>query len=80
MPSQHTDTDMWGVSDPAERRRVTFLDAGAGSLTPHLCYDTCAGALTGRQNTPPVLAAMSDRNIASFKELRRLGDHHSAGV
>jgi hypothetical protein len=30
------------------------MRAAVGSLTPHLCSDTCAGTLTGRQNTPPI--------------------------
>jgi hypothetical protein len=52
-PQHITDTDMWGVSDPAERPRGRGCEAGAGSLTPHFCSDSCAGALTGRQKTPP---------------------------
>lgn len=69
-----SDHDTWGVSDPAWRPPSRVCEARAGSLTPHLDFDTCAGALTGRHNTPPVLTALSDSNIGSFKGLRRLGD------
>lgn len=44
---------MWGVSDPAGRRRGRICDAAAGSLTPHLYSYSCAGALIGRHRTPP---------------------------
>jgi hypothetical protein len=44
---------MWGVSDPADSPWGRGFDAEAGSLTPHLCSDSCAGALTGRHKTPP---------------------------
>ena len=47
------DTDMWGVSDPAERPWDRVCDAEAGSLTPLLCCDTCTRALAGRHKTPP---------------------------
>jgi hypothetical protein len=44
---------MWGVSDPAEQPRGRGCVARAGSLTPHFCSDSSAGALTGRHKTPP---------------------------
>ena len=52
-PQHIIDTDMWGVSDPAERPRGRGCEARAGSLTPHFCSDSCAGALSGRHKTPP---------------------------
>ncbi len=42
-----------GVSDSAEGPRGRLCEAQAGSLTPLLCTDTCARALTGRHKTPP---------------------------
>jgi hypothetical protein len=47
-------TDAWGVSDPAGRPWGRVCDPQAGSLTPHLCCDTRAGAFSGRRNAPPV--------------------------
>jgi len=52
-PQHITDTDDWGVSDPAGRARGRRCDAEAGSLTPHLCSHFCAGALSGRHKAPP---------------------------
>ena len=49
----HHGHDMWGVSDPAESARGRGRSAEAGSLTPHFCSDSCAGALSGRHKTPP---------------------------
>ena len=76
-PQHISDTDMWGVSDPAGRPRGRVCDAQAGSLTPLPCCDTCAGALTGRHKSPPVLAAAPAPTSRSFKGLRRLGDRQS---
>ncbi len=61
-PQHITDTDMWGVSDPAERPRGRGCEARAGSLTPHLYSDSCAGALSGRHKTPPGEYERSDAN------------------
>jgi hypothetical protein len=55
---------MWGVSDPAESARGRGRGAEAGSLTPHLGSDSCAGALTGRHRTPPDIHY---RNLANFQ-------------
>ena len=69
-PDPTMDTDMWGVSDPAEGPG-TALRCGGGVLTPHPCSDTRAGALSGRHNAPPVLAPTSDTKVRPFKQLRR---------
>lgn len=79
-PQHIADTGMWGVSDPAERRRGHLFGARAGSLTPLPCCDTCAGALSGRHKPPPVPIVLSDGNIVSFKGLRRLGNRSPAGM
>ena len=58
--AQHvSDSDMWGVSDPAGRPWGRVCRAWAGSLTPHPCCYIRAGALTGRHNAPPDLTAPS---------------------
>jgi hypothetical protein len=65
--SQHIiDTDMWGVSDPAESARGRGRGAEAGSLTPHIRTDALRGALTGRHKTPaqlPVACAVKNRLV-----------------
>ena len=72
----HLDTDTWGVSDPAGRPGATVAIARAGSLTPHPCCDTCAGALTGRHNAPPAPGGGAGATSA-VQGLRRLGDRWS---
>ena len=62
---------MWGVSDPARRRRGRGCGAKAGSLTPHLCSDSCAGALNGRHNTPPDTDGEELANIPLDSDLER---------
>lgn len=42
-----------GRERPRRRVRGRVCDAEAGSLTPHLCSISCAGALNGRHRTPP---------------------------
>jgi hypothetical protein len=56
-PQHISDTDKWGASDPAGRLRGRGCDSMAGSLTPHPCCDTSAGALLGRHKPPPVVTA-----------------------
>lgn len=61
---------MWGVSDPAGHLWGDDCDAKAGSLTPHPCRDTCAGALTGRHSAPPESKSLIAENVMLSKSLR----------
>jgi hypothetical protein len=49
-PQDITDTDVWGVSDPAGRTRGRECDAEAGSHTPLPCCDPVLGRLPGGTN------------------------------
>lgn len=70
--TQHiADTDTWGVSDPADGLGAAFARRRAGSLTPHLCSDSCAGALTGRHKTPPDTDGDELANIPLDRDLER---------
>lgn len=42
-----------GRERPRRQAWGRICDAEAGSLTPHLCSISCAGALNGRHRTPP---------------------------
>jgi hypothetical protein len=70
-PQHIIDTNMWGVSDPAERPRGRGCEARAASLTPHLCSHSCAGALSGRHETPPDQYERSGAEMMQSSELRR---------
>ena len=62
-PQHITDTDVWGVSDPAERARGRGCELQAGSLTPLSVPTPRAGALNGRHKTPPDLDECDLANV-----------------
>jgi hypothetical protein len=61
-----------GRERPRRQDRGRICDAEAGSLTTHLCSDSCAGALSGRHKTPPDTEDGEPANIPLSMQLQRL--------
>jgi hypothetical protein len=69
-PAHHRHRHL-GRGRPRRQARGHSCDAEAGSLTPHFCSDSCAGALSGRHKTPPGHFERSAAKTMQSSDLRR---------